>query len=267
MKAKEILNQLWDIYITDNPSVKRVHDCFIEAGEKVMNDHIAFRTFNHPKINIEVLSVPFIQSGYIEKGTYEFEKKKLTAKHYEHATDKSLPLVFISQLKTEEFSPFVNNLVEEIVDKIPLDLLHSDSLIFSGLAWGKPNYSVYKRLTDESEYAAWLYMSGFRANHFTVRVNHLQEMNSIEQVNSYLKQHGFSINSSGGEIKGSPEEYLEQSSIVSEDIFIEFEEGLKQVPGCFYEFAKRYPLPDGSLFMGFIANSADKIFESTNSKR
>ncbi len=36
--------------------------------------------------------------------------------------------------------------------------------------------------------------------------------------------------------------------------------------GCLVaaEFAHRYPLPNGNLFQGFVAKSADKIFESTN---
>ena len=35
----------------------------------------------------------------------------------------------------------------------------------------------------------------------------------------------------------------------------------------YYELAKRYPLPSGELFQGFVPASADKIFESTDAKR
>ena len=45
-----------------------------------------------------------------------------------------------------------------------------------------------------------------------------------------------------------------------------FAEGSKEVPCCYYEFAERFRMPDGKLFSGFIAKSADKIFESTNSR-
>ena len=37
-----------------------------------------------------------------------------------------------------------------------------------------------------------------------------------------------------------------------------------RVPSCYYEFARRYPLPSGELFQGFVPASADKIFESTD---
>ena len=72
------------------------------------------------------------------------------------------------------------------------------------------------------------------------------------------------MNSSGGEIKGTPEELLQQSSIMANHINVEFKEGVYSIPGCYYEFAQRYPDETGKLYSGFIAKSADKIFESTN---
>ena len=35
------------------------------------------------------------------------------------------------------------------------------------------NYEKYIELSEESEYAAWLYVWGFCPNHFTISVNHL----------------------------------------------------------------------------------------------
>ena len=86
----------------------------------------------------------------------------------------------------------------------------------------------------------------------------------MEQVNQLLKDNDFRINDSGGEIKGTPAELLEQSSIRSEMIQVQFIEGAKEIPGCYYEFARRYADADGKLYSGFIAKSADKIFESTD---
>ena len=74
----------------------------------------------------------------------------------------------------------------------------------------------------------------------------------------------FKLNSSGGEVKGSKEVYLEQSSILANNIEVSFQDGKLIIPACFYEFAKRYPMADGKLYQGFVAASADKIFESTN---
>jgi len=38
------------------------------------------------------------------------------------------------------------------------------------------------------------------------------------------------------------------------------------IPSCFYEFALRHPLADGTLFDSFIEGNADKIFESTHAR-
>lgn len=264
MDSKTIFTKLWNDYTELNPSVKKIHDLFTQKGEKIENDHIAFRTFNDARININVLSQIFIKAGYIEKGSYQFEEKKLYAKHFEFPADPSAPRIFISELKLEEFSPFLQNTIKKVIDSIPKENLKSDDLIYSGRIWKSINFETYNKLREESEYAAWLYVYGFRANHFTVNINGLQIYDSVEKVNQFIKDNGFLINDSGGEIKGSAKQLLEQSSIKSEIIKMDFEEGIFEIPGCYYEFARRYPDAKGHIFSGFIAKSADKIFESTN---
>jgi hypothetical protein len=119
-------------------------------------------------------------------------------------------------------------------------------------------------LREESEYAAWFYVFGFRANHFTVSINALKKYNTILKVNQLLKDNGFILNSSGGEVKGTLGDYLQQSSTMADIIPVDFEEGIFSIPSCYYEFAQRHTMPDGTLFSGFVAQSADKIFESTD---
>lgn len=264
MNKNYIFDRLWVDYISRNPLVKKVYDAFCTAGEKVVNDHIAFRTFDDPRVNVEVLAKPFLAAGYVEKGQYVFEEKHLNAKHYEHVTDPMAPRVFISELKTNDFSCELQKAVKQWVDAIPPEILESDELIFSGYAWQIPEYNRYEALRKESEYAAWLYVNGFRANHFTVSVNHLKTMNDIFSVNDFLKQNGFLLNDSGGEVKGTEEELLRQSSIRSGVLKVRFVEGEKEIPGCYYEFAERFADENGRLYNGFIAKSADKIFESTD---
>jgi hypothetical protein len=84
------------------------------------------------------------------------------------------------------------------------------------------------------------------------------------KVNQFLKDNGFTLNASGGEVKGTPAELLEQSSTKAGILPIQFTEGTYNIPSCYYEFAFRYPDMDGKLYPGFIAKSADKIFESTD---
>ena len=79
-----------------------------------------------------------------------------------------------------------------------------------------------------------------------------------------MKKAGFALNATGGEVKGNIDVKLEQSSTLADKALVEFVDQAVEIPSCFYEFAKRYPLANGELYTGFVAASADKIFESTN---
>jgi hypothetical protein len=174
------------------------------------------------------------------------------------------PRVFISELILSRCSADLQREVGHLLDEVDQDIFEDPGLIFRGSLFSPLRYAVYEKLRQESEYAAWLYVFGYRANHFTVSINHLNGFDSIEEVNAFLIQNGYHLNDSGGEVKGSPAQLLEQSSTLADRQEVEFEEGRRQIPSCYYEFARRYPGKDGKLFSGFIAGSANKIFESTD---
>jgi hypothetical protein len=92
----------------------------------------------------------------------------------------------------------------------------------------------------------------------------MKKLNSVRAINDFLKSKGFKLNNFGGEIKGTPEELLEQSSTMANQVNVKFKDGVYPVLNSFYEFAKRYPMANGQLYQGFIAESANKLFESTN---
>ncbi len=261
MNLEQFFDWAWKDYLKLFPSAKKINELLVAKGEQVINDHIALRTFAHPKINKEVLAHYFESLGYKHCQDYEFSEKKLSASHYEH-TDPIKPKVFISELRYLEFSPFLISEVERMISTVPKNWHGAD--LFSHLRPWNLTYENYKLLYKESEYAAWLGAIGFRPNHFTVSLNKLKSFSSIQKFNEFLKQEGFKLNSSGGEIKGSPKELLEQSSIMADKIEVEFSDGKFSVPSCYYEFALRYPDTNGKLYSGFVAKSADKIFESTN---
>ena len=263
MDIRELFKKMWKDYTSFNPQVLKVHKLIEKReGGPIKNDHIALRTFNHPRINRHVIARPFLESGYVASGDLAFEKKKLDATYYLHEDD-DLPRVFISELRLEEFSSKLQDMINSMVDEIPDEDIAEFDFCTSGPPWSKMITELtYDKLREESEYAAWVATLGFMVNHFTVSVTDCNSFDNLEQVNSFLKENGFEINSSGGEIKGSPEQKLEQSSIMSGEIPVQFhpdETDVILVPGCYYEFALRY---DG--FDGFIAGSADKIFESTD---
>jgi hypothetical protein len=264
MEAGKIFERLWNDYSSQNPSVMKINELFKSQGESIYNDHIAFRTFNHPSLNIEKMAKPFLNAGYKPKGEYIFESKHLFARHYERDDDENTPRVFISELIVEDFSEFLQETILKSIELVDITRITEENILFAGNIFGTPSYNIYNRLAEESEYAAWLYVHGFRANHFTININALKKYNSIKKVNHLLKENGFKLNTSGGEIKGTPDELLQQSSTLADKVEIDFQEGKFNVPACYYEFAQRYPDKNGKLYSGFIAKSADKIFESTD---
>jgi len=264
MNIEQLFEKLWKDYTEQNPSALKIYDLFAEHGNKVVNDHIAFRTFNDKRMNLDVLALPFLKLGYVPVGEYNFTQKHLHAKHFELPGEEQAPRVFISELLLEEFSDGLQALIRNAIKTVDENFWKAQNLIFSGSVFRNLSHEVYEKLRTESEYAAWLYVHGFRANHFTVNVNFLSGFDGIEEVNKYLIDNGFIMNTSGGEVKGSREQLLKQSSTMAEIISKEFREGIYDVPACYYEFAERFEDSDGNLFSGFISGSADKIFESTN---
>lgn len=264
MTPEVLFQSLWNDYITRLcPSADKVHS-LLEEDEALINDHIALRTFNVAPLGLETLAKPFLALGYKDCGDYVFESKKLVAKHFEHP-DPLQPKVFISELKVEECSPQLQEIVAKLVEQVDATKLEGDAFLYGGRLWDI-SFADYQLLAEESEYASWLAAHGYGANHFTVNVNQLKAFTEVKQVNDHLRGAGFTINESGGEVKGTPEVLLEQSSTMADKVPVVFSDGTETVPGGFYEFAKRYPMANGDLYTGFVAASADKIFESTDSK-
>jgi len=264
METAMIFERFWNRYSMENPGAKRIYNLFAARGEKVVHDHIALRTFDDPRMNIDVIARGFTENGYEARGNYEFRAKKLRGRHFEHKSDPSAPKVFISELLTDQFSDYLKTTVRDCLNRPDSTIYADTDLVFGGSIWGKISFDTYNRLREESEYAAWLLVYGYRANHFAVKVNELKQFTTLQDVNKFIKENGYLLTNVGGEIYGTPGELLEQSATLAEIRPIEFTDGIYEIPSCFYEFTLRYDRPDGTQYPGFIAANADKIFESTN---
>ncbi len=279
---ENLFSGLWNDYISITPSAEKIHALLSQqrnanshasksvgsansdSQSDIINDHIALRTFNLEKVRLSKLAEHFLALGYEAKGDYNFAAKKLDAQHFEHP-DKVQPKVFISELKVELMPENVQKIIHQLIEQMPNDAVTETGFLYSGKHWDVSS-NDYDVLLQHSEYAAWMAAWGYRANHFTVSVNHLNTHHILEDVNTILKNAGFTLNASGGEIKGGPSVYLAQSSTMADKAEVSFSDTSRTIPSCFYEFAQRYHLPNGELYQGFVAASADKIFESTNVK-
>jgi hypothetical protein len=263
----ELLDFFWTDYVWLAPDARRIHSLLSERGETVVNDHVAIRTFDLPPISLESLARPFEALGYLPVRDYDFPEKRLHARSFVHS-DATNPRVFISELQTHRFPAGLRDIARRLAAQVPTGR-EGSALLFTELpTWAPVPLATYRQLLGESEYAGWLSAFGIRVNHFTVSWNALTSFASLEELNDWLAANGFRMNESGGRVKGSPAVLLEQSSTLAGRIAWTFGGGAREtIPGCYYEFARRYPDPaTGKLYDGFVAKSADKIFESTDAE-
>ncbi|MGL6148444.1 MAG: DUF1338 domain-containing protein [Plesiomonas sp.] len=252
---------LWQDYVRHTPSARQIHT-LLGGDEAIVNDHIALRTFNRPSVGLGV-QVPLLEQwGYRVAGHYQFTQKQLDAVHLEHV-DPRMPKIFMSELRVDGLSVAAVRLIDRLIGELPAGMFDSAAALYAGRIW-QLSWDEYQSLRAESEYAAWLAALGFRANHFTVSVNQLTAFHSLAALNQQIKSSGIALNTTGGEIKGSADVYLEQSATLADPVEVVFSDQRATIPGCFYEFALRYRQADGVLYQGFVEASADKIFSSTH---
>lgn len=263
--AADYLDALWRDYTAITPQATRIHALFAARGETIVNDHVALRTYGRPGIELAAVARPFVARGWEPRDDYRFDDKHLRARYFQHA-DPSLPKVFVSELCVDELSAGAAAIIDGLVAQLPAGFGERDDLPYAGRPWSIA-HATYEALLAESEYAAWMSAFGFRVNHFTVDVGRLRTLDGLDAVNALVAGAGFELNRAGGLVKGTPAQRLEQSSTCADAVDVAFTDGVFRVPSCYYEFAKRHPLPSGELFQGFVPASADKLFESTDVKR
>ena len=263
MARDHFFDALWRAYTAVTPQALQIHALFGALGEQVINDHVAFRTFDRCAYNLESFVEVLGELGYTPYERYHFPEKHLDALALK-TSDPHAPKIFVSELRRADLSAASREIVDRLVDESPNEPL-TLSQLFGVRPWPLISYAEYERLANESEYAAWLSLMGLTANHFTVSVNHLSSFVTLEEVNRLLLDEGYQLNAVGGLIKGRPEVYLEQSSTLADRAPFTFTCGAKaELPTCFYEFAMRHPSASGELFQGFVTQNAQKIFDSTH---
>lgn len=264
MDAADFFEQLWAQYVAMAPQVREIRNHVQKTYGSTVNDHVAFRTFDQPGYTIAELEPAFLAFGYQRAERYDFLDKHLEAYAYEPPED-DLPLVFFSQLRTGALSGPAQRAIRQLLSSASAAHSTPAERLLQGRTWPMPSATQYELLEAESAYAAWLSVWGLCANHFTIAIHKLEPNVSLQQVVESVQQAGYPMNVSGGLIKGSPEQLLEQASTVAELRPVALSDSSREICSCYYEFAQRHRLSDGQLYKGFVAASASHIFESTTS--
>ena len=273
-----LLDQLWADYIARVTHAQRYVELVENAGGRVVNDHIALRTFNThtgaQPAGIEGLERVFLGLGYEKKERYDFPTKKLTAYHYEHENILN-PKIFISQLEVDRLPAEAQAMIAETVMNAP-DLLPADMNDVAGLVklftrpWVPPKRSVVEAVNEHSQYAAWTLLHGNSVNHFTAFINEQQtpDMPDLVSTVEALKHMGVPMKDY---IEGEVGSKLQQSSTqaVMEDCEVVEDDGSTGTINwsyAYYELAERNDVEvDGvrKQFSGFLGEQATNLFEMT----
>jgi hypothetical protein len=287
-----VLDALLDRYRAHVPDVDAIIGAMVRrgliaGGREVENDHIAFRTMGVPHLGIASLEKVFLHYGYDRRDRYEFPEKKLSA-HWYAPPRPDFPRIFISELRVERLSPEARAIVHKYTDvvtadpvaSVPLDDEQAVVAFLHAPLWPTPTWADYRRLLDESEFAAWVVYNRYYLNHFTIAVHDLPgAVAGVEAFNRFLEANGFTLNDAGGKTKVSADGKLLQSSTVAAMVDAGFDDGRggmerHRIAGSYVEFAERRVLdefahlPAGEIRRehrreGFEAANADRIFEST----
>lgn len=261
MDRTKFFEALWGDFATIAPQAAAIRQRLEAHGERIRNDHVAFRTFNLSPVSLEELEPLVLGMGYALLDEYRFEDKHLRARAYVGA---DAPRVFLSELLCEELSGWTQAIINQLMAQVPPGFASGPEVFWAGRPWAPLRFADYERLSNESEYAGWLAALGLRPNHFTVSINHLTKLTGVSDVLDFVEAAGYRINASGGRVKGSRDVLLEQGATLADRVPVQFSDGPRIIPTCYYEFALRHRDRSGQLYEGFVPTSADRIFESTH---
>ena len=291
-----LLERLWTIYCGRVEYARRYVEQVRAHGGRVVNDHIAFRTFNTATgaqpAGIAAIERVFLPLGYEPAGTYVFEQTHLFARHYQHP-DPLAPKIFISQLEVDRLPAPAAKLIREAVAP-GLDLLDpeymyqaqradmleeaelralADGLVsfLTRLPWPVARAGAIQQVNEASQYAAWTLLHGNNVNHFTAYINEQKVVAwpDIETTVAGLRAAGVPLKN---EIEGAPGSKLRQTATQAVDVDCPVVDDAGQPrmlrwAYAYYELAERGEVLDERQrpvrFQGFLGQQAAQLFEMT----
>jgi hypothetical protein len=298
MSAQNVLNTLldglWTIYRSRVDYARQYAELVQARGGVVVNDHIAFRTFNthtgSQPAGIAAIERVFGPLGYRPAGEYVFPDTHLSARHYQH-TDPLAPKIFISQLEVdrlpEEAADRIREAVIDARDHLDGEAMYhideplsdaqistlADRLVtfFTTLPWPVPKASLVREVNAVSQYAAWTLLHGNNVNHFTACINeqNVPEWPDIETTVAALARAGIPMKPG---IEGEPGRKLRQTAThaVDVDCPVLNDAGWPTTMRwayAYYELAERGEITDelgrSVRFQGFLGPQAAQLFEMT----
>ncbi len=262
------------------------------AGGKVVFDHGALRTVLAPCGTLppgEAAVTRILEPlGYARADVYPLDRLAMTGRAYRHLDlPEDVPQFFLSELHPGGFSadfqeavarvlstsrdplgPEALALLARLGEAGSLPLVEAKCLLPDLVACfdrhhAPPTLADYRILRKESAEMAWIATEGCAFNHATDRVP------DVEALALRQKQLGRSMKDV---VEISASGRVLQTAYQADPVERPFRDGeghmvLKTVPGSFFEFITRRPLPGGGLDLGFDTGNAQAIFKMTAAGR
>jgi Domain of unknown function (DUF1338) len=275
------------------PAAKTYVEHCVRDGKTVMHDHGAVRTvalagMGSLPTGQEAITRILRPLGYALNGVYPLERLRMTGRSHAQADyPEDIAQFFISELHPERFSAEFLAAVQRVTatskDPVTPEATHlldeleaAKSLSPEGAAkllpilvsvferqHDEPVLTDYETLLAESPEMAWISTEGNAFNHATDRVA------DVDQLAAEQKALGQPMKAA---VETSQSGRVRQTAFLAARVQRKFRgsDGSlveKEVPGSFYEFITRLPLPeeDGGkkLDLSFDSSNAQAIFKMT----
>jgi hypothetical protein len=258
------------------------------SGRKVTFDHGALRTVKAPSGLLPEGEAAFtrllLPLGYRLNGTYPLERLGMTGRAYAHEDlPEHIPQFFLSELHPERFSPAFQEATRRVlatsVDPLPpsalalleqlrlqreLPLAQAARLLPDLVACFERHHAPshladYELLLAESKEMAWIATEGNAFNHATDRVEDVAALAEAQKALGRPMKEALEVGSSGRVVQTA----FRAAQVERPFVGPQGQLVLRSVPGSFYEFITRKPLPDGRLDLSFDSSNAQGIFKMT----
>jgi hypothetical protein len=262
----------------------------LAAGNRVLLDHGAVRTVRGVRCGDlpegqEGVTRALAALGYGHRYTYELTALRMTGRSWCHLDlPEDVPQYFVSELHADRFSePFQEAAARVLAtsrdpltddDTADLAALEADRslpldraralLPFLVACFGRqhqsPSVADYELLLGESAEMAWIATEGTVFNHATDRVPDVVALADAERRAGRPVKDDVEVSGSGRILQTAHRAAIVERELRGDD----GAPVLRQVPGSFFEFITRLPLPDGSgVDLAFDAANAQQIFAMT----
>jgi hypothetical protein len=259
------------------------------AGQTLFHDHGAVRTVALADMGAlpageEALVRILRPLGYVQNGVYPLERLKMTGRSYAQADfPEAVAQFFVSELHVERFSPRFQAAARAVTAgsrdpltneaKAVLAVFERDgaarfedaaaALPVLAAAFDRqhpvPALADYEVLLAESAEMAWIATEGNAFNHATDRVADVDALAAAQKALGRPMKAEVEVSASGR---------VRQTAFRAAQVERRFRtadgETTRTVPGSFYEFITRLPMPgEAGLDLAFDSSNAQGIFKMT----